>query len=102
RELLIQLDGKLEVVGRARRPGARDLSSRLTVECGIHFDGVEVVGVVTELVELLGPPARGRIEDAVPRASAARVVPAGRPDTQIAHPGRIMELGNWIISQLGN
>ena len=69
RELLIQLDRELEIRRRPLGPAARDLGSRLAVERRVHLDGVEVLGVVGELVEPFGVRAR-RVEDAVPRASS--------------------------------
>ena len=48
------------------------------VERRVHFDRVEALRVVGQLVEA-ARPAR-RIEHAVPRAAAGRVVPAGGPD----------------------
>src|SRR5262249_4756512 len=84
RELLIELHGELEAGRRPLGPRAADLRARLPVERRVHFDRVEVLRVVRELVEPV--PPRLRIEDAVPRALAGRIVPPGRPDPQqLAH-----------------
>ena len=52
RELLIQLERELEARRRALRPAARDLGPRLAVEGRVHLDGVEVLGVEAQLVEV--------------------------------------------------
>ena len=85
RELLIELERELEARRRPLRPGARHLGARLPVEGRVHLDGVEVLGVEAQLVEVLRAGAlrsRGRIEEAVPRPLAGRVVPARGADAK--------------------
>src|SRR5438128_3120099 len=85
RELLIQLDGEFKTGRSATGPAAAHVLTWLTVKRGVHFDRVEVFGVVGELVEALGPPARRRIEHAVPRTSAGRIIPPRSANSDIRH-----------------
>src|SRR5580765_4472413 len=88
-ELLIQLDRELEPFRRAIRPFSRYLAPRLTVERRVHFDSVEVLRVERQLVEPAGARANRRIDHAVPRTAAARVVPPARADAKmppLSHP----------------
>jgi hypothetical protein len=91
RELLIQLDRELEVRRCPLRPRARNLASGLTVERGVHFDGIEMLGVERELVEAFRPLTHLRIEHAVPRALAGRIVPARRADAKIRHVSNLRD-----------
>ena len=88
RELLIQLERELESRRRSLRPAAACIGTWGAVEAGVHLHGVEVLGVVRELVEpghrRLAALPQG-IEQAVPRALARRVAPAGRADAKFTH-----------------
>jgi hypothetical protein len=66
RELLIQLDGELEIARCPIRPSTADIGARLAVESRVDLNRVEVLGVKGELVKTLRPAAASRIEDAVP------------------------------------
>src|SRR6266850_5950692 len=88
REFLIELQREVEAGRRAFGPPSRHLVARLAVEGGIHLDRIEVLGVETQLVELVGSGALRtglRIEQAVPGSLAGRVIPARRADAHLAH-----------------
>src|SRR5688572_14356783 len=88
RELLEQLQRELEARGCALDPFLDGRDRGHAIERGVHLDGVEMLRVERELVELRGAarPARRRlrIEDPVPRALARWIAPSGRAD---ADPG---------------
>src|SRR5919109_1860243 len=86
RELLKQLERELEAGRRAPRPPLRRLDRWHAVERRVNLDGVEMLGVEREPVDLQ-PSARARlggIEDAVPRALAGGIAPAGRADANVS------------------
>ena len=92
RELLIQLQRELEIRRRPLRPFLHRRDRGHAIKRRVHLDGVEVLGVKGELVEL-GRAARaarrlGGIEDAVPGAFAGGIAPAGRPDADVGLAGR--------------
>src|SRR5262245_13303210 len=86
RELLVELDGEVEVRRRALDPTKRRGRPRLAVKCAVHLDAVEPLGIEAELVEATIAIFRIGIEDAVPGAAAGGIVPAGRADAQV-HAG---------------
>ncbi len=75
RELLVELHGELEVVGRAPAPALGERDLRHPIERGVDLDAPEPPGVERQLVEPTWP--RLRIEHAIPRALAARIAPTG-------------------------
>src|ERR1051325_11668710 len=94
RELLIQLQREVEVCRRACRPPAGDRRARLTVEGAVHLDRIEVFGVETQLVEMVGSGALRtclRVKQPVPGPFSRWVVPARSADTYVAHPLRSEE-----------
>src|SRR5262245_32117474 len=91
RELLIELECELEVGRGPLCPGSGDVGLRLTVERGVHLDGVEMLCVVRELIERLRSRPAWWIEDPVPRPFPRRIVPAGGPDAERLHGRRIID-----------
>ena len=81
-ELLVHLHRELEVPRRALDPAEGGVGARLAIEGAVHLDGVEALRVEAQLVKAAFAVLGQRIEDAVPRTLAGRVVPAGGPDPQ--------------------
>ena len=84
RELLIELDRELEARGRALGPLARDLrraAGRRTSSSPRRCRSARRRSDSSS--NPFGRAARRRIEDAVPRALAGRVVPARRADAEV-------------------
>src|SRR5574341_782770 len=73
-EFSVKLQRELESRRRTLDPGTADRCLWLAVKRRVHLYRVEVLGVVSQLVE--APGTLRRIEHAVPRASTRRIVPA--------------------------
>ena len=82
RELLAQLYGKIKAWTRPLDPGATTSGPALPVERRVHLDGIEVLRVEAELVEIARSVtlrARRRVEQAVPRAFSGGIAPPDVP-----------------------
>src|SRR5678815_1146755 len=78
REFLVQLHGEIEARTRTLDPRAADFGAWLAVERRIDLDGIEVLRVEPQFVEVaraVALRAGGRIEQAVPSARSRRIAP---------------------------
>src|SRR5690606_10424741 len=86
RELLKEFERELEVGRRALRPAGGRRGRRHAIERRVDLDGVEVVRVEAEFVELAASTRTTscrRVEDPVPGPFTRWVAPAGRPDADV-------------------
>src|SRR5262245_15127157 len=77
RELLIQLERKIESGRRSGGPTTRDVRTGLPVERAVHLDRIEMIRVIREFIESVGAGAFGSrlwIEKAVPRPFSGGVI----------------------------
>ena len=90
-ELLEHFHGELEAGRSALCPPQGDVRPRLAVEGAVDLNAVEALGVEGEFVEAPGPILGAGVEDAVPGAPAAGIVPARGADAK-----RHADLQLWI------